>query len=143
MLKKCEYNKIMDFIHSYSLGDNVNYEDIIRKMKATKKYDKLIIVNDDAEYTTAVIDLGDNDEDRKITKKDFTFHLGKYKRVNKEKRGQKCTICQNELEENEYYRQLNGCNHCFHKKCVDEWFFKSKSYGCPLCRNNPFSLGNK
>ena len=130
----------MEYIHSHNLGNINNYDDIIQSIKNTNKYDRLIIVNDDAEYTTAIIDLGDNKVEKKITKKDFTFHLPSYKKVNKYKTGNICTICQEPLKENEYYRELQGCEHCFHKKCIDEWFYKSMSYVCPLCRKNPLSL---
>lgn len=129
----------MEYIHSHNLGNVSNYEDIVNAIKEMKKYDKLIIVNDDPNYTTAVYDLGNN-ANKKITKKQFTFHLPPYKKVCDKTKGSICTICQDIMEENEYYRKLCDCGHCFHKKCVDEWFFKSSSYVCPLCRKNPMSL---
>jgi hypothetical protein len=43
-----------------------------------------------------------------------------------------CSICIDEFKENEYYRTL-GCNHTFHKRCIDRWFRKDHS-DCPLCR---------
>lgn len=128
----------MDFIHSYDLGDVSSYDDIVMKLKEMKKYDKVIIVNNDANFTSAVIDL---DTPRsKFCKKDFTFHLPKYQKVNNCMIGKQCSICQENYKGNEYYRELCECGHCYHKKCIDEWFFRSKTYSCPLCRKNPFSL---
>jgi len=129
----------MEYFHSYNLGDVNSYEDVILAIKNMNKYDKLLIVNDDPNYTTAVYDLGDS-KNKKISKKQFTFHLPPYKRVCENTKGTICPICQDEMEENEYYRKLCQCEHCFHKKCVDEWFYKSASYSCPVCRKNPMSL---
>jgi len=127
----------MDFIHSYELGDITSYEDIVLKLKELKKYDKVIIVNNNENFTTAVIDLGSKNE--KFTKKDFVFHLPKYQKVNDSLNKKCCSICQENYKSNEFYRKLD-CGHCYHKKCIDEWFYRSKTYCCPLCRNNPFSL---
>jgi hypothetical protein len=124
----------MNFFHSCQLGNVNSYEDIVSKIKELKKYDKLIIVNDDENFTSAVIDLGD--DNRLFSKKDFVFHLPKYQRVNETMADRSCTICQENLKCGEYYRELGKCKHIFHKRCVDEWFFKSKSYSCPLCRKN-------
>jgi len=128
----------MDFIHSFELGDVNNYEDIVSKLKALKKYDKVIIVNNDSNFTSAIIDLGG--DNAKYNKKDFVFHLPKYQKVNEKLVEKCCTICQESYKKNEYFRELSDCGHCFHKKCVDEWFYRSQSYSCPLCRKNPFSL---
>jgi len=131
----------MKFIHSHDLGDNINnFEQIIQKIKETKKYQHLIIVNNNIDYTTAIINLGENDVNKKITKKDFTFHLKPSKKISENTNIENSTICSNNYEINEFYRELDGCKHVFHKKCIDEWFFKSKSYSCPLCRNHPYSL---
>lgn len=134
----CIYYYLMDFIHSYELGEVSDYQDIVTKLKELKKYDKVIIVNNDKNFTSAIIDLGSSKT--KYSKKDFTFHLPKYQKVNMNMNSKCCTICQENYKDNEYYRELNHCGHCFHKKCVDEWFFKSKSYSCPLCRKNPFGI---
>jgi len=128
----------MDFIHSYELGEIKNYDDIVFKLKQLKKYDKVIIVNDDKDFTTAVINL---DTPRvKYSKKDFVFHLPKYHKVGVDMVSKCCSICQDNYKEGEYYRELCNCGHKFHKKCVDEWFYRSKTYSCPLCRKNPFSI---
>jgi len=128
----------MEFFHSHQLGDVNSYDDIIAKIKSFNKFDKLIIVNDDDTFTSVIVDLDNNH--KKLTKKDMTFHLPGYKKVNDSMCGKICAICQESYKNNEYYRELNKCGHCFHKKCVDQWFFKSKSYSCPNCRKNPFSF---
>jgi hypothetical protein len=132
----------MNFYHSHNLGDNINtFEQIIQKIKETKKYKHLIIVNDNKEYTTAIVNLGDNDPQKKLTKSDFTFHLSPAKKIKDQVNGGcECSICFQQFQKNDYYRELDGCKHMFHKKCIDEWFFQSKSYSCPLCRKNPYSL---
>ena len=132
----------MKFYHSHDLGDNINtFEQIIQKIKETKKYKHLIIVNDNKEYTTAIVNLGDNDPQKNLTKSDFTFHLSPAKKIkNQANCGCECSICFQQFQKNDYYRELDGCKHMFHKKCIDEWFFQSKSYSCPLCRKNPYSL---
>jgi len=126
----------MDFYTSYDLEAS-SYEDIVMKLKMLKKYDKVIIVNDDPDYTTAVINLNSSYKNI-FTKKDFTFHLPKYRKVKNNIENKTCPICQDKFENNEFYRKLDQCGHTFHKKCVDEWFFKSKCYSCPLCRNEPY-----
>ncbi len=131
----------MNYYISHDLGDNINtFEQIVQKIKETKKYKHLIIVNDNKEYTTAIVDLGNNDPQKKLTKKDFTFHLSPAKKIKNEAHSCECSICYQQFQNNDYYRELDGCKHTFHKKCIDEWFFKSKSYSCPLCRKNPYSL---
>jgi len=97
-------------------------------------------VNDNKEYTTAIVNLGDNDPKKKLTKSDFTFHLTPAKKIKTDTHSCECSICFQQFQKNDYYRELDGCKHIFHKKCIDEWFFQSKSYSCPLCRKNPYSL---
>jgi hypothetical protein len=131
----------MNFYHSHDLGDNINtFEQIVQKIKETKKYKHLIIINDNKEYTTAIVNLGDNDPQKNLTKSDFTFHLAPAKKIKNENHSCECSICYQHFQKNDYYRELDGCKHMFHKKCIDEWFFQSKSYSCPLCRKNPYSL---
>ena len=45
---------------------------------------------------------------------------------------QDCSICIESFKTGEYQRTLE-CKHCFHKKCIDQWFKKDHS-DCPLCR---------
>jgi hypothetical protein len=97
-------------------------------------------VNNDKEYTTAIVNLGNNNPQKKLTKSDFTFHLSPAKKIKNESHTCECSICYQQFKINDYYRELDGCKHMFHKKCIDEWFFQSKSYSCPLCRKNPYSL---
>ena len=127
----------MEFINAYELGAINDYSDIISKIRDLKKYSKLIIINNDENYTSAIIDIS-NPIKKNFSKKDFVNHLPKYQKVNNNLCNKLCTICQEPLKNNEYYRELNNCGHIYHKKCVDEWFFQSKSYSCPLCRKDPF-----
>jgi len=45
-----------------------------------------------------------------------------------------CAICINELQEGEIVRTLTGCNHTFHKSCIDLWLLRRAD--CPLCKRN-------
>ena len=37
----------------------------------------------------------------------------------------------------EYKRELKKCQHAFHKKCIDKWFYQnSENMSCPICRKN-------
>lgn len=45
-----------------------------------------------------------------------------------------CTICQDNIEPEQHIRQLNGCNHYFHKLCIDTWF--RQNVHCPTCRQD-------
>jgi len=44
----------------------------------------------------------------------------------------RCCICLADFEKDEEIRKL-GCNHMFHKTCVDEWL--RRNHSCPLCKN--------
>jgi len=64
--------------------------------------------------------------------------LGNYKRVSKEEVSEDntCCICLAPYKQGEGKRTL-GCEHSFHKKCIDKWLTVSKKE-CPICRKNPF-----
>ena len=117
-----------------------NLNDIVNNFKKLKKYDHLIIVQDNPNRTTAIIRL---DKSKKnYSKKDFTFHLPKSKRVNLKNKLDdiECSICKETFFKNEFFRELPECKHIFHKKCIDQWFYKSQSYNCPYCRNNFYKI---
>lgn len=44
---------------------------------------------------------------------------------------QQCMVCLSEFAEGDLLRQL-GCDHLFHKDCIDEWLQRSAS--CPICK---------
>lgn len=46
-----------------------------------------------------------------------------------------CSVCLDKYEQSSELFVFLGCNHVFHKKCVIEWFAKSGSKTCPMCRN--------
>jgi len=64
--------------------------------------------------------------------------LGNYQRVTKEEvcEDNTCCICLAPYKTGEGKRTL-GCEHSFHKKCIDKWLTTSKTE-CPICRKNPF-----
>tara|TARA_X000000950_G_scaffold167806_1_gene204923 strand:- start:4437 stop:4868 length:432 start_codon:yes stop_codon:yes gene_type:complete len=64
--------------------------------------------------------------------------LGNYQRVTKEEvcEDNTCCICLAPYKMGEGKRTL-GCEHSFHKKCIDKWLTTSKTE-CPICRKNPF-----
>ncbi|KAK8955901.1 RING-H2 finger protein ATL56 [Platanthera guangdongensis] len=45
-----------------------------------------------------------------------------------------CAVCLEELREGELCRALPGCNHVFHRPCVDRWLERSEM--CPICRGD-------
>ena len=124
----------------FFIGENNNELDsLLNKLKEMNKYKNVIIIDEnDQNNTTAIIRL--NNKNNYYTKSDFVSHLPKMKKLKgSELNGNNhCTICQSNVEIGEYYRVLPGCKHTFHKKCVDQWFFKSKDYSCPLCRHNHY-----
>jgi len=46
--------------------------------------------------------------------------------------GGSCTICLDDLKENDQIR-IFGCGHKFHKKCVDDWLLLKNL--CPNCKH--------
>ena len=43
-----------------------------------------------------------------------------------------CTVCLDELNNNEVIVKLNKCQHYFHKECITPWLMVKKT--CPICR---------
>ena len=77
---------------------------------------------------------------KKKTSRDVTNHLPKYRKI---KEGDilldhidVCAICHDNYKLNEFKRELNICQHTFHKKCIDKWFLNNKNLECPLCRQS-------
>jgi len=46
--------------------------------------------------------------------------------------GELCSICQDEMMANDEVRKIRGCNHRFHRACIDAWFLRNTR--CPICR---------
>ena len=48
-----------------------------------------------------------------------------------------CSICCNNVQYNEYLRNLD-CNYNYHKKCIDKWILckikRNETITCPMCR---------
>lgn len=45
-----------------------------------------------------------------------------------------CTICQDDIENDQNVRRLTYCNHSFHQDCIDVWF--RGNVHCPTCRHD-------
>ncbi|KAI3887029.1 hypothetical protein MKX03_025603 [Papaver bracteatum] len=52
-----------------------------------------------------------------------------------------CIVCLCQFQGNDEIRQLNTCQHIFHKSCLDRWIHHDQVL-CPLCRT-PFLLMKK
>ena len=47
---------------------------------------------------------------------------------------EQCTICLNDIDNNQIVREINKCKHCFHVECADKWF--EENITCPHCRQD-------
>ena len=47
---------------------------------------------------------------------------------------EQCTICLNDIDNNQIVREINKCKHCFHIECADKWF--EEHITCPHCRQD-------
>ena len=45
-----------------------------------------------------------------------------------------CSICQDTIVAADTCRKLRGCNHAYHRGCIDQWF--ERSVRCPTCRHD-------
>jgi hypothetical protein len=55
-----------------------------------------------------------------------------------------CAMCLEEIVRGATVRQLS-CNHTFHAKCIDPWFWKAQAgqkRRCPICNANPLAKGD-
>lgn len=43
-----------------------------------------------------------------------------------------CVVCLDAYREGQWCRKLVGCNHVFHRSCLDTWLVKVAA--CPICR---------
>ncbi|KAG2323447.1 hypothetical protein Bca52824_016660 [Brassica carinata] len=46
--------------------------------------------------------------------------------------GNDCVVCLDGFKQGQWCRNLPGCGHVFHRKCVDAWLLKAGT--CPICR---------
>ncbi|KPI42889.1 putative RING finger protein [Cyphellophora attinorum] len=49
------------------------------------------------------------------------------------RQGERCLICLCDYEANTEVRQLNKCQHVYHRECIDEWLTTGRN-NCPMCR---------
>ena len=54
--------------------------------------------------------------------------------VDENNEASQCTICLENIEENNIIRKINKCNHSFHIECSDKWF--EAHITCPHCRQD-------
>jgi Ring finger domain len=53
--------------------------------------------------------------------------------------GTTCAICQDSIQPEEIVRKMNGCQHTFHRNCIDTWFMTNVR--CPVCRADIREVG--
>jgi len=94
-----------------------------------------------SEYIITLFPNGSMEESSK-----YKRGLGPYYRIKKDdsliKSNDCCSICLDNYKPGLYKRTI-GCNHTFHKKCIDKWFKSCKDMTCPICRkyhNNLISI---
>ena len=46
----------------------------------------------------------------------------------------KCSICLENIEDNQIIREITKCKHIFHVDCADKWF--ENNIKCPNCRQD-------
>jgi hypothetical protein len=51
-----------------------------------------------------------------------------------EKKNGECVICLESFTSWDLVRVARVCKHCYHVKCIDEWFREHRN--CPICRKN-------
>ena len=47
-----------------------------------------------------------------------------------------CSICLDELQDEDCVTALPNCYHVFHTACIREWLLERQSTYCPLCKSN-------
>jgi len=45
-----------------------------------------------------------------------------------------CSICLNDIGQDDTVRLLSSCGHCFHRCCIDLWLLRRAD--CPLCKQS-------
>ncbi len=115
----------------YSLYfSNESSEEIIYNTNFVENLTSLLQVVVQTGFTTFQEILENNKKQQTYKYEDIINKIGKS--CKKIKNECQCTICHEDLKQNQLYRPL-PCNHIFHKKCIDQWF-KNNNPTCPLCR---------
>ena len=99
-------------------------------------YVQLLIDNDEMESIErefTYIDSDDNLAEHLLTGERIKQNTVLNRNTKKRWDNKQCGICLDDIKCNEWVRTL-GCNHFFHKKCVDPWIVKKQNNSCPLCR---------
>lgn len=74
--------------------------------------------------------VGD-EENTKVSLRDLLNKTTIKNRSNIESDEEKCHICNENYESGDICRVINECNHFYHHKCIDTWFFENNK--CPIC----------
>ena len=96
----------------------------------SKKLKQNLDINHPSVEQIVINSVKDTLHDWKIMKK-----LGSYKKVLKNDCSIMCTLCNANLQLNQYKRALQ-CGHTFHKKCIDKCIFVHNTTTCPVCDIN-------
>lgn len=64
----------------------------------------------------------------------FRFSKGVIETESQSSYQSECVVCLDGFREAQWCRRLAGCNHVFHRRCVDNWLIKVPS--CPICRTS-------
>ena len=107
-----------------------------------RKPDRLYLVPSRRKNSVSVAAYGPTDADMVVTERRFVGDvvrdaLAATSRVHRSRGDQVdcCSICHDEFAIRETCRTL-GCNHTFHRRCVDEWCRESGGVSCPVCRED-------
>ena len=99
-------------------------------MLINKIFIKNIVTDTSENFTIKIIFI------EKKTRNVHVSHLNKYRKIVNVPEN-KCPICLDEFKLGEYFRELQLCNHIFHKKCIDKWFLADVfNMNCPICRTS-------
>ena len=96
-----------------------------------------ILPDDDDISSTVLLELvtrfgsPETESAMKLLRREQIKNIGKCKKI-KEDTEIVCSICLDTFKKNQFSRNLQ-CSHCFHKRCIDQWFRKDHM-DCPMCR---------
>ena len=74
----------------------------------------------------------DEEKMEKIENKFAFLHFSDFDHESKEMH-KECSICLDDFSDSSEI-VLTDCNHCYHQKCLKEWFTHQRR--CPICRND-------
>ena len=60
--------------------------------------------------------------------------IKQYENNENNENNENCTICLEQINNNDIIREINKCKHYFHINCADRWF--KDNIKCPYCRQD-------